>query len=357
MKSLRVNADYEVELFFQSTSPPVVNQSLEFVSFFLENAPIISQKNYSHTYLDYVKSVTGHTPAIVKKGDYVNWWGLLKDKEREKWWNSKITTTELMIQRGWCSKTRILKNIDDLDITSLDNDYLLKDPYGMSGQKFQVISKNSLLDVKIQTLDSGLKRGPIILEPWFRRVFDFSHYVFPNGQVIAYQNQVDDKFQYKGTTFKNHFQAAVTDLEFYHQISAKNWSDFSGQLADIISFFSLYPNEIGYSIDSFVYKENNELKIRVMSEVNYRRTMGRVAYELAKKFGANRPWASLEIFKPKPQTIPLWEILKADELKNDSSCGLLVLSPGDTRFDMVFFSSQTEKTGEELKKKVRSLLS
>jgi len=96
MKALRVNADYEVELFHNKIASPAINQSIEFMLFFLKDNPLYSQKIYSTDYLNYVEKITGHVPQIVNKGSYDNFWGALKNKDLEKWWNSKITHTELI---------------------------------------------------------------------------------------------------------------------------------------------------------------------------------------------------------------------------------------------------------------------
>jgi hypothetical protein len=347
MKPLKVNADYEVELFHQKLAPPAMNQSIEFLLFFLESRSLFSQKKYSSEYLHYVEKLTGRAPQIVNKGPFENYWGSLKNIEVEEWWNSKLTSSELIIQKGWCTDTLIIRSEDDLKKISTNRDLLLKDPYGMSGQKFQLLRFGTSLKERQEVLEKSLRNKPFIIEPYLNRRYDFSQYIFPDGKVIAYQNEVDEKFQYKGTVFNCVQSACLEDLTFYSQISEAKWDHFRDQTQQIIDFYSLHPNELGYSIDSFIYQENDELNIRVMSEINYRRTMGRMTYELSHKYAANKSWTAL--LMAKTSVTPLWKIFSGNE-------GVMVLSPGDSRFEILFLYAQNRAQGLELIAKLNRLL-
>lgn len=333
MKPLRVNADYEVELFHNRPAPEVINQTIEFFLFFLNERTLFSKKTYSQDYLDRVEALTGHKPKVTSKGPYENFWGPLTDIESEKWWNSKLTSTELIISEKWCEKTKIVKNESDLISIDWSKDYLLKDPFAMSGQKFQLLRAIDAKDLKIVAINKALSLGPQILEPFFDRKHDFSQYVFPDGKIIAYQNLVDQKFQYKGSVFTNNQSLSFKDLSFYSDISEEKWKHFETQTQKIIQHYQQKPNQIGFSIDSFVYLEDGELKIRVMSEINYRRTMGRVGYELSQRYSPNEKWSALVLVKPQA----------FKEHKN-----IMVLSPGDSRFDILFLHAENSEVGKEL---------
>jgi len=348
MIPFKVNADYEVELFHNKIAPPAINQSIEFLLFFLASNPLYSQKTYSEDYLRHVAELTGRTPTIVAQGNFENFWGPLKNKDLEKWWNSKLTSTELIMSKGWCADTYIIKNEDDLKIINWNIDLLLKDPFGMSGQKFQLLRQAMTLQERKDTVLKAIAQGPVILEPWFNRKFDFSQYLFPNGKLIAYQNQVDGKFQYKGTIFQNFMSADLRDLFFYSQITEEKWASFRSQTQEVIDFYSQHPNEYGFSIDSFVYEEKGELKIRVMSEINYRRTMGRAAYELSEKFAADKSWTALLLAKASSLK-PLWKLTSGIE-------GVMVLSPGDSRFEVIFLAAKNRDEGLKLIDRLNGLL-
>jgi hypothetical protein len=347
MKALKVNADYEVELFHQKLAPPAINQSIEFLLVFLESRPLLSGKKYSSEYMQHVEKLTGNAPQIVNKGPFENYWGSLKNIKVEKWWNSKLTSTELIIQNEWCTDTLIIKNEDDLTKINANKDLLLKDPYGMSGQKFKLLKCGTSLKERQEVVRQALKNYPIIIEPYFNRRFDFSQYLFPDGKLIAYQNEVDEKFQYKGTVLNCVQSACLEDLSFYSLITKDKWAYFRDQTQQIINFYSLYPNELGYSIDSFIYEENGELNIRVMSEINYRRTMGRMTYELSQRYAANKSWTALLMAKTSAN--PLWKILAGIE-------GVMVLSPGDSRFEILFLCADSLAEGLQLIEKINRLL-
>jgi hypothetical protein len=217
----------------------------------------------------------------------------------------------------------------------------------MSGQKFQLLKCGTSLKERQEVVRKSLQNYPIIIEPYFNRRFDFSQYLFPDGKLIAYQNEVDEKFQYKGTVFNCVQSACLEDLSFYSLISESKWAHFRHQTKEIIDFYSLHSNELGYSIDSFIYEENGELNIRVMSEINYRRTMGRMTYELSQKYAANKSWTAL--LMAKTSATPLWEILSGTE-------GVMVLSPGDSRFEVIFLCAKNGVEGLQLIAKINSLL-
>lgn len=318
MKPLKLNGDYETELFTGKQGSSLISQTLEFFIFFLTDRTLYTQKKYSEDYLTYVENKTGITPNISSKTPYENWWGLLQDLEKEKWWNSKLTSTELVIREKWCDKTVIVHSAGDIpEFTG--QEVLIKDPFGMSGQKFQTSNGKP-----------QIKNFPVIIEPLFNRKFDFSLYVFPDGKIIAYENQVDEKFQYKGTTFTSG-TCQLEDLSFYHLISEAEWTLYRERTMAIKNFYSKYPNEIGYSIDSFVYEDHGELKIRPLSEINYRRTMGRMAFELATRYFPHHTRCSLQLLKPVAGE-PLWK-----KYQNDKNA--LVLSPGDTRFEILLLAN------------------
>lgn len=351
-KAIRVNADYEAELFHGKKAPQVINQSLEFFSFFLDSRPLFTEKRYDINYLNYVEELTGRVIEFTKEAPYENWWGPLKDPTIERSFNSKLTSTSLNLQEGWCQDTHIIKELSDLDKLQSERSYVIKDPFGMSGQKFRIIKTE---DEK-RALAKLVQAGPLIAEPFFERLFDFSHYIFPDKKRIAYQNLVDKKFQYKGSLFPDYTMADLPHLSFYSLISHSEWEIFRSQLERINQYYAKFSNEVGYSIDSFVYSEKGELRIRSLSEVNYRRTMGRMAYELALKFSGERKWARLLLGKCLGSFFEIKRRLQNVLLEESRSSGVIILSPGDTRFDMLFLCARDEKEGKELLSKVMLLL-
>ena len=65
MKPFKVNADYEVELFHNKLAPPAINESIEFILFFLSSHPLYTQKEYSSEYLNYIEKRTNHIGVLI----------------------------------------------------------------------------------------------------------------------------------------------------------------------------------------------------------------------------------------------------------------------------------------------------
>ena len=335
MSSIKVNGDYESVLFFNK-SLPVVNEALEFLAMFLDKRALITSKAYSKEFLDHVESFTAHRPVLKREGPSENWWGPLKNIPLEKKLNSKEMSAELN------DDSYIITSVNDLPV--LDRPYLAKNPFGMSGQNFAMVETG-----RLDNLESMLKKGSVVVEPFFDRKYDFSHYVFPNGISICYENVVDKKFQYRGTIFKDYTQPVKENLSFSDKV---NWEEF-----DLPKIISAYKSDLptGFSIDSFVY-EDNGLHIRSLSEVNYRRTMGQTAFELSLKFGGIRKWSAFILAKSRGNFLDTKKKLLPIEWEPDTSRGVILLSPGDTRFDMYFLSALNEEEGRMLLNEIKELL-
>ncbi len=282
-----------------------MNEALEFFAFYLQDLPLLSNKTYGQDYLDSIRKLTARKPTVVKSGKSRNWWGPLENPERERWMNSKLTSFELSIREGW-GQGNILTREELLTIRPAEK-LFVKDPFNMSGKGLIVLEPE-----KPVTLPTSLS-GKLILEPLLNRTRDFSHFVFPDGNVICYENLVDEKFQYRGTLFSSLTDFSPESLSFYEEVSQDEWQRFQRSL-EIIRHH--YGNEaaFGYSIDSFVHVENGENKIFPLSEINARRTMGLMAYELVKILGRGKK-AALTLKQP----------FFKDVIK---------LSPDDVRFDI-----------------------
>lgn len=346
MKAIRVNADYESVL-FQNRPQPLVNEALESLALFLSDSPVITSKKYSEAFLTYVEEKTGRRPQLKREGPSVNWWGPLQNIDLERKLNSKEMSAELCISEGWCQDTYLISKIEELPSLK-GKTYLAKNPFGMSGQNFCRVEEG-----RLENLERMLAQGKVVIEPLFDRVYDFSHYVFPNGVTIAYENLVDHKFQYRGTKFTDFTHPTVRNLPFYSEIDEREWREFEERLKTIVRTYTFPERESGFSVDSFVYRENGSLKIRALSEVNYRRTMGQTAFDLSLKFGGLRKWNQLLLRKSANEDFGnLRERLRDIEWREDTSRGVLVLSPSGGRFDLYFLSALDANEGDLLHKEL-----
>jgi hypothetical protein len=328
MNPIRVNADYESVLFLNQPAPPIVNESLEFLAFYLDERPVLTSKKYSYEYLSHVEKLIGRKVHLVSKGDSVNWWGELKNLPLEQLLNSKITSTQFLIEQGWIKDLFVIESIEKLKIMNRDQIWLLKNPYLMSGQKFYTLFPYEELKEKNISF-------PIITEPLLERCFDFSHYFFSEGRSICYENLVDPRFQYKGSKFSESY--SLESLSFYHQIKPNLWEQFQDRLSKIVAYYRNLGAQ-NFSVDSFVYKLEGEFFIYPMCEVNVRRTMGSCAFEIFNTFKDTFKYGAIILKKSIDES---FESLKDIESHDN---GVIILSPGDTRFNvyLVLAQNQTE---------------
>ena len=341
---IRVNADYETELFTGGPGPKLVNESLEFLAFFLVKDSILSQKNYSDEYLKYIEDLTGHYPTIEKSGKAQNWWGSLSNIKLERELNSKVTSSQLSISNGWTPDAHIVSNKDELPALKSGVSYLVKDPFEMSGRGFLIVKDISEIKLQNKTL---------IIEPLLKRKYDFSFYVFPDGKEVVYENLVDAKFQFKGSVFTNTGED-LRDLSFYNEVSLLEWENFLKRKNEIVAFYQKGISP-GFSIDAFIYEEAGELKIHALSEVNLRRTMGLTAYDLGIKFGEeNSHWLFLITKSLKELGGFAFMHTRLASLVQQKK--IIILSPGDTRFEMFFLMGNSREEILDTEKEMMSLL-
>lgn len=352
-----MNIDYESVLYSGKPNPEF-NRSLEFLPLFLEPKPLFSTRDYPQSYLTYISDLTGKAPQFTSSGPTINWWGELKDLERERFLNSKITSTELAIKKGWNKQAFVLKSRKDLDqFSSLSLPIIMKSPHEMSGRGFKVFQ--DLSEVKTSSLNPG--PFPFILEPLLTRQFDFSAYHFSDGHLIYYQNLVDEKFQYKGTIFKDWRNPDLAHLTIFDSVGTEQWARFEKAMEELRGFYLEHSRGLrqSFSVDSFLYKEDGTLKIHYVSEVNFRKTMGSVTYELARKFSRDRPWAMLLLMNSKKiaADFKLMKEKLSSILTSGEKSGVIILSPGDVRFEMFFLTALDSGEGEQLQRELLDLLS
>lgn len=264
-----VNTDYESVLFHQKPSLKMVRE-LEFLALWL-NERVLNFQSYDDEYLDHIKKYTGKTPVLVSKDPKASkWWGALKDIDQERKLNSKKTSLFLSESIGE-NFGRIIHSEDDLCLLDSHTTYLFKSFSGVSGKGhkcLQQVAKNDF---------------PLIAEPLHERLLDFSTYCFSSGEKIFYQNFIGAQFGYKGSLFDLEKAHSLEEQPFALKNKDLHWKKYLANVENICLQVRLM-GEGGFSIDSYVF--NNE--IRTLCEINYRRTMGVTAYEIAKIIGRER---------------------------------------------------------------------
>lgn len=314
--SIIVNTDYESVLFHQRPSLKMVRE-LEFLALWLTEE-VQNVQSYDESYLAHIQQLTGNKPQLVNKASNKarNWWGSLTHLEKERFLNSKKTSFEISQTFGE-NFGRIIENESELSLLDKSITYLFKSYSGVSGK-----GHKSLSQIKSQDY-------PLIAEVLHQREFDFSTYCFSSGKKIFYQNLISDYFGYKGSLFDLENASSLKELSFAKKYTYLNWDHYLEKV-DYIYDFVRKVGDGGFSIDSYIFKNN----IRALCEINYRRTMGLCAFEIAQRISHKRFQLFL-ILKTNKNFGQLWEI--ADSLK------IVLLSP-ETSFFSYFLISEDSLT-------------
>lgn len=264
-----VNTDYESVLFENKPSLKMVRE-LEFLALWLEDQ-VQNTQNYSEEYLAHIEKLRGKRPKLVGKNLHAkNWWGALENLQIERLLNSKKTSLELSYSFGE-NVGSVLYHESELAKLDPHQTYLFKSFSGVSGRGHKFSSQLKPQDF------------PLIAEVFHQRKIDFSTYCFSNGDKIYYQNFISPQFGYKGSLFDLENVHSLKDLSFTKQLSHLAWDDYLFHVETIYQFVR-NKGDGGFSIDSYVFDNS----IRSLCEINYRRTMGMTAYEIARNISQKR---------------------------------------------------------------------
>lgn len=159
---------------------------------------------------------------------------------------------------------------------------VLKTCYGLSGRGHFFIDENLALNQIIQFCETEwAQKRPVIAEPWVARVFDFSTQwnidkligpqlvgptVFQSNEKGVYQSTLCGK---REQTFKELLPFLEEHLECAEGILNKIFS---------LGFYG----PIG--VDAFIYREQNQLKLQPIVEINARQTMSLAALKFQERW-------------------------------------------------------------------------
>jgi hypothetical protein len=306
------NTDYELKLF--SSNPQIkessrLNQEFEYLMHYLDYSPIATLKQYSKEAIEKIEFLSNkkfELDSNIKNAK--NFWGELKDIELERKLNSKITTTQFLIENGLSHPSTLILN--EIDEKFLSKNFVIKLAGGFSGK--EVYSGDKF----------KFKNGPIIVELKLDRLFDFS-VLNENGVNYIYQNFIDKHFQYRGTIIN---RSTVLNPEMFlidfniSEDEAKKYNNFLKQIKKNWGENSIY------SIDSFIYQNDLLRKVYFMSEINYRKTFGWLTLKLADKFLKDFQWVGLFLSKLK-------------NLDKNSEFKIISLSPNENQFQVYLCGS------------------
>jgi hypothetical protein len=314
-KAFRVNISFEEEL-LSGKRITQLNHHFESLFMFLENKTLASNYEYSPYYLDYVESITKQKPKIKKisDGDY-DWWG--ERNSQNKKISSKIYSYEFLAKNNLLPiDAKIIYHKNDL--SALTATQIVKTAYSSSGRGIITATK-----INIEQLEF-----PVILENLRARLNDYSCYHFQtSNQFIYYQNLIDHNFAYKGSIY---IETSIPQV--------KDWDKLLLKL-------SLEIGEIDFCVDAYTYEENDKLMFFPLSEINPRKTMGRIGYELWKKYFPQCHVSSFRLFPKSNMGLKQkLEIIKECGYENN----MIILSHDEARFEIVLFGANLETELNEM---------
>ncbi len=196
--------------------------------------------------------------------------------------NSKIT------------QIQIYNDSDKLHSLLLDTHTVLQNPQypllfkpdlSFSGIQHKILSnKEDLITFQKKNSSKG------VLQEYKNRVLDFSLLYEIDETSIQYLCSTEMQINEKNTYLSSKI-LKKSSLESILQMNSLEFTDLNEKIIELVRGFlsnicTKYRGPI--SVDGFVYKEKNSLHVREISEINFRYTMGRILYEISKKYPENK---------------------------------------------------------------------
>jgi len=191
-------------------------------------------------------------------------------------------------------KSDVIKFADKL-FNSGFHDIVLKSNLGASGRGLKKLRQTDLSSKNfLGWLDNKLEIGPIVVEPWFDRIADFSMQIDlrqgSKEQMVGITRLLTSSSgQYQGHILRGMFSGIEPNV--LRKIYEENLLGVMKKVSDIVveNLKSCEFDGIA-GIDCFLYEQDNQVYLRPICEINPRITMGYVALELEKYFKHGQPW-------------------------------------------------------------------
>lgn len=294
MQIYKVDLDYESYLFDEnyqensSASKKIISE-FEYV-FFLINREPCRLKNIAHyekQYLEKIQSLGFYIPTLDPNSkNYNYWWSHRHNLNIERLCNSKLTSAQIAKENGYgFFHGAIVEGIVELKV-HIDKypsfqKWILKSADSFSGIGHYLFERDELQESKIQAL---LKKK-MLLEPVYNRIFDLgATFVVENGEIKDFfmvENYNSPAGRFRGGVASNSVEKFKKYIQDKYQFNLDEYEIIVKKIAQkYLELGALF----NIQIDSFVYIENDKIKLYPLVEVNYRKTMGLVIHSLAKKY-------------------------------------------------------------------------
>ena len=324
--SFRVNLDFDQAL--QKNNPryenPRINKAFEYIFILLnesEENELYNYNDYEESYLTYLSAKGFVIPRFNKGGKYSNWWGNTDEFELGRKLNSKIETSLFAHNNDLCpSGLTIINNEAEL-VSATDSDestrFYYRSEYGFSGMGNKVIEVNKKYSL----------RYPGTLVNYLNKELSFGITVdLKTMKYFICENTIDDRGTFCG--------GRIIDETFLASLLGITREKFIEELLVVFEKIRRQYGPLKIQFDSMIYKEESINKWYKLVEINYRRTMAEVIYQLHSKQGRGKWVIEKNIYTDKSIS-ELETILEKQSKKN-----IVVTSPSDTPLLSYY---QTEK--------------
>lgn len=294
MSTYKVDLDYEASLFdpYYLESSPANHKIIcefEYVYFLIQKEKSILKnvKTYEKKYLEELSSLGFTIPELNPNANLFNyWWGNHHNRDLEQKLNSKLTSAQIAQKNNWgFPEGAIVENLEQLMIHlgkhPQKEQWIIKRPDSFSGIGHSQFNINTINESQLLKI----LEEKVLLEPVYERVFDIGTTFEIEDGIIKRQFMVEN-FNSSSGRFKG--GAGSSSVEKFKKYIFEKHSYSLDELENITIKIAQTYLDLGarsnVQIDSFVYREDGELKLYSLVEVNYRKTMGLVIQSLAEKF-------------------------------------------------------------------------
>lgn len=311
---------------FPSWKP--INGELEHLFFWVcnEGDSLLTEKKYESDYLHYLELLTKRPPEVISSFESPQlWWGDLSSEE--KWHNERLLNSKVE-----CTLNRKELSLNSFDSFICQNKEELKAAVDHVGKKFVIKEEFNFSGKGLSFNEDSTKQSfPCVVEPWVKRVRDFSIFI-SDDEFFLSQSQSDSRGAYKGS----HIKKSFSEEPLLKEKSVQIW-DFYKKKYDC-DFLQ---------IDAFQYLDGKGLVLNALGEINHRQSLGQIFNKIHLKFGSHYSFMGLIPTKSLVGNNSFGDLLSSFEKYQYNPItkqGVIALSPGRERFSCFFFTEESERT-------------
>lgn len=319
MEEVTYHVNLNYELFLSGSQKQIKGASwFDHIFFFINKDPSVKLKsNYEFNceYLEYLKTLNIPSVKLCKSGKSVPWWGSCTNLHPERFFNSKVSMTELGLKEKWIP----VPSTTSIDTAKRELVYpiLSREEWGVSGRGIRLIRSEE--DFKLVTKKS-------VYSNFVNKIKDYGiTFDLKNNSHFIIENYIDKFGQFKGGEIRS-VEESIGENNFTKMLEIKN------RLVELGAIDSI-------QVDTFTYEGG----FHPFVEVNYRKTMGLMIKSLSEMFKYRFvAWGILSLKKNKSFSEVL-DILESFNTK------VVLLSPVDKFLSVALMSDERIDGAKKIK--------